>query len=61
MENVVQVKVKNVYGVEKIYPANEAGALFAKLCGSITLTPHAIEVIKELGYKIEMAPQDRKF
>jgi hypothetical protein len=49
----IQVLIKNVYGIEKAYPACKLSNLFANIAGTITLTESTIKDIKELGYKIE--------
>ena len=48
------VSIKDVYGVRKIYPVCDTAKLFAELAGTITLTAQAVEVIKELGYEVEV-------
>ncbi len=54
----IQVKIKNVYGTEKIYPVCEQAKLFAQLAGQKTLTTREINLIKQLGYEIEVV-QDK--
>ena len=53
-KGVVNVKRREVYGVEKFYPIGCNAFIFAKLAGTKTLTPQAIEAIKELGYTVEV-------
>lgn len=53
----ITVKLKSVYGKEKIYPVCEGAKVFAKIAGTTTLTRDTIEYIKELGYSIEVAQQ----
>ena len=48
----IQVKVKNVYGVEKIYPACEKAQCFANIAKSKTLTTETLYEIYKLGYDI---------
>ena len=50
----ITVKVKNVYGVDRIYPVCEAAQTFAAFTGNKTLSPADIERIKALGYEIEV-------
>jgi len=50
----LQVTIKNVYGNETIYPACEQSKLLAKLAGHKTLTRYDIELIKALGYTVEV-------
>ena len=47
------VKIRNIYGEDKIYPVCENAKLFAQIAGTKTLTDHALSRIKSLGYKIE--------
>lgn len=51
---VVKIKIKSVYGNELVYPANHEAELFAQLVGQKTLTKAQLEVIKALGYTIEV-------
>tara|TARA_R100000544_G_scaffold36655_1_gene25411 strand:- start:728 stop:1012 length:285 start_codon:yes stop_codon:yes gene_type:complete len=46
------VKIKNVYGIPRIYPVCEKAELFARISGNKTLLPIDIELIKKLGYKL---------
>ena len=55
MTNTIQVEFKTIYGVEKIYPACEKSAIFAKLIGQKTLTETDIKRIKELGFEVQVA------
>ena len=50
----IKVVIKNVYGVDKIYPVCDKAKLFAQLLGQATLTPKGIPIIKQLGYTIEV-------
>lgn len=50
----ITVEIKNVFGNELIYPVCEKGALLAKLNGCKTLTRDAIEIIKKLGYTVNV-------
>jgi hypothetical protein len=53
MTNVIEVEVKDVYGVLKYYPICEKAQLFADIAGTKTLTTHAIKKIEALGYSIK--------
>ena len=46
------VKVKNVYGQEKVYPICEKAKTFARIAGTKTLTTETIGLIKSLGYTL---------
>ena len=50
----LQVIIKNVYGVERIYPVNETAKIFASLTRKKTIDREEIEEIKRLGYSIEV-------
>lgn len=54
MDKVIKVKVKSLFGVDKIYPVDEASKLFCRLARTTTLTDEAIETIKALGYTVEI-------
>jgi len=48
------VEIKNVYGVERIYPVCENAKRFAMLTNSKTFNRNMIEVIKQIGCKVEI-------
>jgi hypothetical protein len=50
----ITVKITNVYGNETIYPVCEQSQLFARLAGTKTLTRSAIELIKKMGYTVQV-------
>lgn len=50
----VKVKIKNVYGVERIYPVNGTAIFLTSLTRKKTLDRDEIETIKKLGYQIEV-------
>ena len=50
----ITIEIKGVYGLETIYPACDTAKLFARLAGTKTITRHALETIKLLGYEIEV-------
>jgi len=52
MNNKLTVKIKNVYGVDRIYPVCDKAQLFARISGNKTLLPVDIELIKKLGYNL---------
>ena len=47
------VKIKNIYGVERVYPVCEKSQIFARITGLKTLQPTVIKEIEKLGYKLE--------
>lgn len=48
----ITVQVKNIYGNTLVYPICDKAKLLASLSGHKTLTDHAVDRIKQLGYKI---------
>jgi hypothetical protein len=50
----VVVEVRTVYGVDKFYPVNPASLIFAEINGAKTLSRRTINLIKELGYVVEV-------
>lgn len=49
---VVQVEVKSVYGVNKIYPANEAAKILARIAGTKTLSTADLKNANALGLEV---------
>ena len=54
---IITVKIKNVFGTDKIYPVCDKAKTFARLTETKTLTSYAINNIKALGYTIEVQAQ----
>jgi hypothetical protein len=52
----IQVRMREVFGNETVYPVCETAKLFAKIAGTKTLSPTALSSIKALGYEIEVIP-----
>jgi len=50
--NSITVKIRNNYGVERIYPVCFKAVSFAEIAGTKTLTPYIIKLIKSLDYKV---------
>lgn len=49
---VVQLKVKQNYGSQALYPHNDAAHLFARIAGTKTLTIDVVKSIMALGYEV---------
>ena len=49
----IQIKIKNVYGNELIYPVCTKAKLFASLANTKTFTQRALVDIIALGYSLE--------
>ena len=52
-----KVKIKNVYGVDRIYPVCDNAKLFVELIGNKTFYKSDIAKIKLLGYAVEVESQ----
>jgi hypothetical protein len=50
----IQVNIKQVYGVDRIYPVNDKAMILTQLTNKKTLDKRDIELIKKLGYEIEV-------
>ena len=50
----IVVRVKNIYGNKTVYPVCGDAKLFAQIAGHSTLTSMTIDLIKRLGYVIEV-------
>lgn len=55
--NKIIVQVRNVYGVDKVYPVCFNAKQFSKIAGTKTLTPEVLTWIKALGYTVEVEAQ----
>ena len=53
MSRSILIEVKQSYGRKVIYPACNNAETFAKLAGTKTLTKHTLELVEQLGYKID--------
>lgn len=52
----LQIEIRNVYGNETIYPANEAARTFAAIAGTKTLKRETLRHAKALGFTITVGP-----
>jgi len=50
------VKVKSIYGIDKVYPECEEGQLLAQLTGKKTFTNDNLGLLKKLGYTFKVSP-----
>ncbi len=53
MRTQLLIEVKDVYGVAKAYPKNEAAELFAKIAGTKTLCHETLAYAERLGFSIQ--------
>ena len=58
MSKSILIEVKAQYGNNVIYPACNNAEIFAKLAGTKTLTKHTLELVEQLGYKIDTYTPD---
>ena len=50
----ITVEIKNVYGVQTVYPVCAQAKFFAALAGTKTLTAQAVKLIKQQGYALRV-------
>jgi hypothetical protein len=50
----ITVRITSVYGAKTIYPVCETAQIFADIAGTKTLKATTINMIKALGYKINV-------
>lgn len=50
----ITVRITNNYGTRTVYPVCNTAKLLAELAGTKTLTTQAIEIIKRMGYTINV-------
>jgi len=50
---IIKVYQKNVYGMLRIYPANEAAEILAGIAGTITLSQDNLRDAVKLGHEIQ--------
>jgi len=48
----IEVEVRRVYGVAKIYPANEAASLVTALTGTKTFSVSNLNALRGLGHEV---------
>jgi hypothetical protein len=53
--SVVTVSVRNVHGIDRVYPADNTAALFAALAGRKTFDSQHIQAIRALGFTVHVA------
>jgi len=53
LRSAVNVEIRNVFGNDLIYPANEAAELFTKISGKKTLDANDLDNIRALGFLVK--------
>ena len=51
---IVEVTIRNVYGADKVYPANDLARSLAELAGTTTLTPRALAIARDMGMEVRI-------
>lgn len=54
--STIRVEIKTLYGTERIYPVCTIAHRFARLLEKKTLSRDNIEIIKSLGFTVEVVP-----
>ena len=53
MDHILQYRIKNVYGVDRKYPANPFAEMIAKIEGGKTLSDKTLKDAQGFGFKVE--------
>jgi hypothetical protein len=53
----ITVRITSVYGAKTVYPVCETAKIFADIAGTKTLKPETINLIKKLGYTVNVAQE----
>lgn len=56
MDTVLRVRLREVYGRPTVYPVNPQAKLLAQLADTKTLTPHALNIARKMGFTVEYVP-----
>ena len=54
----ISVTVRNVYGRQLVYPANESAQLLARIAGTATLAPAVLKLAVQLGMTVTQVSDD---
>lgn len=60
-DKTLWVRVKNQYGMDRVFPADPTAILFSRLIGQKTFTHRDLCLIEELGYTIQTMPEPLKY
>lgn len=52
----IQVSIRNVYGVETVYPVCRHAQFLAAMAGTKTLTVDKLRLIQAEGYEVQVVP-----
>lgn len=53
MNNLIEIVVRDVYGVPTVYPVNEQAKRLAAIAGTKTLTQAALQHAEAMGFLIQ--------
>lgn len=51
---ILEIKIKDVYGNQTLYPVNEKARILAEIAGTKTLTKETVALAKKLGFTFEV-------
>jgi len=57
MKDLFLIKIRNVYGNRMIYPVNDLALSFSRLMGKKTFSKGEIDIIKDIGFKVQVEQQ----
>ena len=57
MNDLFLIKIRNVYGNRMIYPVNALALSISKLTGKKTFNKGEIDIIKDIGFKVQVKQQ----
>ena len=57
----IEVKVKIVYGRERVYPANESARLLCEMLNTKTLDVKVLKTMKALGHEVVQVTEAQDF
>ena len=55
-QKIFKIKFRTVYGNRLIYPVNDTSFAFARLMGKKTFKRNELDIIKGIGFNIQVAP-----
>jgi hypothetical protein len=55
MDNVIEITVRNLYGVDQFYPHNDQARGLAAIAGTKTLTKAVLRMAQDMGFTITVA------
>jgi hypothetical protein len=59
--DTIEIEIKNIWGEEKMYPANKVAETFAQIAKTTQLTEQTLRLAKSLGYDIQIKTKALNF